>query len=141
MDFRVAYNFVLPEILRREGVLRQLMYETLYKVSDDLREYLYTAVFRGKPYIRYENRQDRIGRSLVKYSVYEKGSTINASIGSYPNNLFERGRRTRSGRQQPALNIFSKVLPPIADQFIAKRRREIEGKFTQGTASGQQVLF
>ncbi len=131
MAIDVKYSVSVPEIFRKEGVIGQLMIETLNKVGDDLREYLYGAVFRGKPYIRYERRQDQAGKSLVSYQVWRKGQNINLSISSYPNNLFERGRRLRSGKQQSPLNIFTKVLPPIANQILQRRKRILEEGFTK----------
>lgn len=47
---------------------------------------------------------DAIGRRTIKYSVGKGAAHVR--IGSYPLNLFESGRRLRSGRKEPGKRII-----------------------------------
>lgn len=130
-DFTISHTITLPEFLRREGILGEVVGETLHKIGSDMREYLYRSVFTGKPAIKYNRRKDVLGRSLVSYKVYNKTGGLRVEIGSYPSHLFERGRRLRDGRRQPGIKVFSKILPPVAERIANKRAGELERKLAR----------
>ncbi len=131
-NFDVKFDLVLPEIFRREGVLGLLVARTLYAVGNKMREYLFKNVYKGKPFIKYYGRTDKLRRSKVKYQVYTKPTGVRVSIGSYPGNFFERGRRLRNGKRQQGLFVFSKVLPPQAEKILQSETRKLEKTIEAG---------
>ncbi len=106
----------------------ELVGQALNAAGKDIREHLYRNVFTGKPNIKYDRRKDVLNRSLVSYQVYNKSDGLRLSIGSYAANLYEKGRRLRSGKRERPLRIFSKVLPPVARKIVAKKSKELENK-------------
>ncbi len=119
----------LPAILRTEGVLAGLIGRTLHEVGTRTRNHSYSNVFKNKPAIKYKTRQDKKGRSLVRYRVTKRRGNLRLLIFSYPLNLYERGRRLRSGKRSKPLRVFSRIIKPIAERYLANEKTKLEKKF------------
>ena len=57
--------------------------------------------------LNIENDTDEKGRPLVNYSFFGRGDKMGVKISSYPVNLFERGRKLRSGKKEPGKKIIT----------------------------------
>jgi len=68
--------------------------------------------------------EDKIGRKTITSDVNKKRDTTR--IYSYPVNLFEKGRRLRSGRKEPGKYIITKKLKQEVISGLSSYQREFE---------------
>jgi len=73
--------------------------------------------------------EDKRGRRTVGYSINRRADMV--SISSYPVNLFERGRRLRSGEKEPARNIIRGRLKGIMQSDLQRILNEFDNKFLE----------
>jgi len=66
---------------------------------------LYFNFLRGQE-LNYRGETDRRGRKKVSYTITKNATAV--KIRSYPANLFEKGRKLRSGRMEPGKFIISR---------------------------------
>ena len=74
---------------------------------------------------------DRIGRHMISHSVTKGAKGV--SWGAYPLNLFEFGRRLRSGRKEPGQRILTGKFKALALANLDRWVREGEQKIINGT--------
>lgn len=73
--------------------------------------------------------EDKRGRRTVGYSINRRADMV--SISSYPVNLFERGRRLRGGKKEPARNIIRGRLKGIMQSDLQRILNEFDSKFLE----------
>jgi len=105
-------------------------------------ELLYDSFLRGQA-IFLRSKRDRKGRRTVSYSVGSRAETV--SISSYPMNLFEYGRKLRSGRRESGKHVITgkfralmnSKLQTLVDAFDAKALDEIIANVEKDITSGK----
>lgn len=76
---------------------------------------------------------DESGRRTISYSIGKDAKYV--KISSYPMNLFERGRRLRSGAKEPGKRVVTRKLKQLMMSNISRLTNEFDNKYLQKKVS------
>jgi hypothetical protein len=76
---------------------------------------------------------DKAGRRTITYSVGKDARYV--KISSYPVNLFERGRRLKSGSKESGKRIITKKLKQVMMSDMARLTTEFDNKYLKKKVS------
>ena len=85
---------------------------------------LLKANFYAGQEINLDKDKDSLGRRIITYNVNKKRTFV--KLWSYPANLFEKGRKLRSGRTEPGKGIIQVKLKAAVASRIASYADEFE---------------
>ncbi len=107
----------------------QVRAQLLGYVGSEGKRNLKTKLLSGQSLNLRAYPEDKRGRRTVGYSINRRADMV--SISSYPVNLFERGRRLRSGEKEPARNIIRGRLKGIMQSDLQRILNEFDNKFLE----------
>ena len=107
----------------------QVRAQLLGYVGSEGKRNLKTKLLSGQSLNLRAYPEDKRGRRTVGYSINRRADMV--SISSYPVNLFERGRRLRSGKKEPARNIIRGRLKGIMQSDLQRILNEFDSKFLE----------
>lgn len=107
----------------------QIRAQMLGYVGKEGKDILKTRLLSGQSLDLRKYPYDKRGRRTVGYSINRRADQV--SISSYPVNLFERGRRLRSGKKEPARNIIRGRLKGIMQSDLQRILNEFDSKFLE----------
>lgn len=102
-------------------IFPEIRAEMLGYVGNEGKKLLFNTFFSGAgAELHYKNSMmlDRKGRRTVGYSIAKRAEAV--KISSYPANLFEKGRKLRSGRQEPGKFIITRKFKTVMDSALGK---------------------
>ena len=105
----------------------QIRAQMLGYVGKEGKDILKTRLLSGQSLDLRKYPYDKSGRRTVGYSINRRADMV--SISSYPVNLFERGRRLRGGKKEPARNIIRGRLKGIMQSDLQRILNEFDNKF------------
>jgi hypothetical protein len=108
-------------------IFPQVRAQMLGYVGKEGKTNLKTKLLSGQSLNLRKYPEDKRGRRTVGYSINRRADMV--SISSYPVNLFERGRRLRGGKKEPARNIIRGRLKGIMQSDLQRILDEFDNKF------------
>jgi hypothetical protein len=108
-------------------IFPQVRAQMLGYVGKEGKTNLKTKLLSGQSLNLRKYPEDKRGRRTVGYSINRRADMV--SISSYPVNLFERGRRLRGGKKEPARNIIRGRLKGIMQSDLQRILNEFDNKF------------
>ncbi len=108
-------------------IFPQVRAQLLGYVGNEGKTNLKTKLLSGQSLNLRKYPEDKRGRRTVGYSINRRADMV--SISSYPVNLFERGRRLRGGKKEPARNIIRGRLKGIMQSDLQRILNEFDNKF------------
>ena len=105
----------------------QIRAQMLGYVGKEGKDNLKTKLLSGQSLNLRAYPDDKRGRRTVGYTINRRADQV--SISSYPVNLFERGRRLRGGKKEPARNIIRGRLKGIMQSDLQRILNEFDSKF------------
>jgi len=108
-------------------IFPQVRAQMLGYVGKEGKTNLKTKLLSGQSLNLRKYPEDKRGRRTVGYSINRRADMV--SVSSYPVNLFERGRRLRGGKKEPARNIIRGRLKGIMQSDLQRILNEFDNKF------------
>ena len=108
-------------------IFPQVRAQLLGYVGNEGKRNLKTKLLSGQSLNLKAYPEDKRGKRTVGYSINRRADVV--SISSYPVNLFERGRRLRGGKKEPARNIIRGRLKGIMQSDLQRILNEFDSKF------------
>ena len=126
---RAEFEFNLKPIFDLIQIFPELRGRLLALIGKRARTILKERYLSGQEITLRAFPTDRQGRRTIVSDVNKQRSSV--KIYSYPVNLFERGRRLRSGRKEPGKYIITRKLKQDVMAGLAGYVREFEEKILE----------
>ena len=100
---RAEVEFNLDGLIGLKLLIPELSGRLLQKIGANAKDILKNDFYKGQE-INVPKDKDKLGRRLITYDVNKTRKFV--KVYSYPANLFEEGRKLRSGEMEPAKHII-----------------------------------
>jgi hypothetical protein len=119
----------LKEFLKLQKSFPDLRAQVLGLVGSEGKRRLKERLLSGQEINLRKYPYDKMGRRTAQYTIGKGAQHV--SISSYPVNLFEKGRKLRSGNKEPGKFILTKKLKNIMAADLQGILQEADKKILQ----------